>query len=340
MNNGFLSLHALEQLAAAALQAAGAAPHQAEPTARALVEAEARGLPSHGLARVAMYAGHLRAARVDGAAQPRVIAETPAAVLVDAADGFAFPACALAVQEAIARARGSGVALGAVTNSHHFGAAAWHLEPAGQARMVALAFGNSPAAMPCAGGKRAILGTNPIAAIFPRAGSAPVVIDLSLSEVARGKLMLAAQQGQPIPQGWALDQDGQPTTDARAGLQGCMLPFGAAQGGSKGALLALLVELLVVSLTGAHFGAEADSFFEEQGRRARIGQVFIVINPAALAGQAVYATRVEALLAAMLADTGTRVPGAQRAAGRHSAQQNGLQIPEALLKNLRALAAM
>jgi len=338
MKNGLLSLHALEQLATAALQAAGAAPHQAEPTARALVAAEAQGLPSHGLARVAMYAGHLRAARVDGAAQPRILAETPAAVLVDAADGFAFPACALAVQEAIARARTSGIAIGAVTNSHHFGAAAWHLEPAGQARMVALAFGNSPAAMPCAGGRRAILGTNPIAAIFPRTDSAPVVIDLSLSEVARGKLMLAAQQGQPIPPGWALDQDGQPTTDARAGLQGCMLPFGAAQGGSKGALLALLVELLVVSLTGAHFGAEADSFFEEQGRRARIGQVFVVINPAALAGQAVYAARVEALMAAMLQDAGTRVPGAQRAARHLRARQEGLGVPAVLLQNLRALA--
>jgi len=333
-----MSWSELEHLAVAALQAAGAAPHQAEPTARALLASEAQGLPSHGLSRVAMYASHLRTGRVHGQAQPTIAAARASSVLVDAADGFAFPACALAVQEAIARARQTGIAIGAVTNSHHFGAAAWHLEPVAEAHMVGLAFGNSPAAMPCAGGKRALLGTNPIAAVFPRSKAAPVVIDLSLSEVARGKLMVAANQGKPIPLGWALDQDGKPTTDAAAGLQGCMLPFGSAQGGAKGALLALMVELLVISLTGAHFGAEADSFFETEGNRPRIGQVFLVINPDALAGGSIYAERIEALITAMLADTGTRVPGAQRAARQAAAQQQGLNIPDALLQTLRALA--
>jgi len=328
----------LERLTVAALQAAGAVSHQAEPTARALLAAEAQGLPSHGLSRVAMYANHLRTGRVDGQAQPVIVAEKASSVLVDAADGFAFPACALAVQEAIERARHTGIAVGAVTNSHHFGAAAWHLEPVAQAHMVGLALGNSPAAMPCAGGRRALLGTNPIAAVFPRPDAPPVVIDLSLSEVARGKLMVAAQRNQPIPLGWALDAQGQPTTDAAAGLQGSMLPFGSAQGGTKGALLALWVELLVITLTGAHFGAEADSFFEEHGNRPRIGQVFFVVDPDALAGRDRYAERIETLISAMLADAGTRVPGAQRAARQAAAQEQGLNISPTLLQSLRALA--
>lgn len=329
------SLSELEQLTTRALQAAGASLEQAGPTARALVAAEAQGLASHGLSRVPMYAGHLRAGRVNGRATPAIIAERASAVLVDAGDGFAFPACQLAVREAITRAQATGIAIGAVKNSHHFGAAAYHLAPVAEAGLVGLAFGNSPAAMPAAGGKRAIFGTNPIAAVFPRAGARPVMVDLSLSEVARGKLMVAAKKGEPIPLGWALDQHGQPTTDAQAGLAGSMLPMG----GTKGAMLALIVELLVTSLTGARFGLEADSFFEDQGNQPRIGQAFIVIDPNALGGSAVYAERVEALLGAMLVDAGVRVPGYRRDALATRAAVEGVDVPEAVLKPLRDLAA-
>lgn len=332
------TLMELEQLATRALQAAGASPEQAASTARALVSAEAQGLASHGLSRIPMYAGHLRTGRVRGGAQPTIVAQRSAAVLVDAQDGFAFPACALAVEEAITRARSHGIAIGAVKNSHHFGAAAYHLEPVAAAGLVGLAFGNSPAAMPAAGGRRAIFGTNPIAAAFPRQGAVPVVVDLSLSEVARGKLMVAAKKGEAIPLGWALDGQGQPTTDAQAGLQGSMLPFGSAQGGSKGAMLALIVELLVTSLTGARFGMEADSFFEDTGNQPRIGQVFIVVDPTALGGAEVYGERVEALLSAMLVDEGVRIPGARRQELVARSLTQGIVVPAAILDPVRALA--
>ena len=331
------TLAELEQLVQQALQAAGASAMQAEPTARALVAAEAQGLASHGLSRVPMYAGHLRAGRVVGDATPKIIADKSAAVLVDAQDGFAFPACALAVRTAVERAREFGIAIGAVTNSHHFGVAAYHLEPVAEAGLVGLAFGNSPAAMPAAGGKRALFGTNPIAAVFPRAEGkgGPVVIDLSLSEVARGKIMVAAKKGEAIPPGWALDQDGLPTTDAKAALAGSMLPMG----GTKGAMLALIVELLVTSLTGARFGGEADSFFEEKGNQPRIGQAFIAIDPGALAGTDAYDERVEALLAAMLQDDSVRIPGYRRATLAQAAAERGIDVPEATLAPVRELAA-
>ena len=139
----------------------------------ALVDAEAQGLSSHGVARVAQYATHLRNGRADGTRHAASIArERGGAVLIDARCGLAFPACALAVAEAVRRAREFGVSFAGVTNSHHFGVAAWHLAPVAQARMVGLAFGNSPAAMPAAGGRRALFGTNPIAAVFPRASGA------------------------------------------------------------------------------------------------------------------------------------------------------------------------
>ncbi len=135
-------------LARRALEAAGASPAMAAPAARALVAAEARGLASHGVARVAQYAAHLRCGRVAGGAEPSVARAQGGAVLIDAADGLAYAACALAVAEAIARAREFGVALAGVTNSHHFGVASYHLEPVAGAGMVGLAFGTAPAAMP------------------------------------------------------------------------------------------------------------------------------------------------------------------------------------------------
>jgi (2R)-3-sulfolactate dehydrogenase (NADP+) len=330
-----MTLAELRDLAHRALLRAGASESMARSTADALVDAEAQGLSSHGVARVTQYATHLRNGRADGHAVATVVRERGGAVLVDARCGLAFPACALAVAEAIRRAREYGVSFAGVTNSHHFGVAAWHLTPVAQAGLVGLAFGNSPAAMPAAGGKRALFGTNPIAAVFPRANGSPLTIDLSLSEAARGKVMVAAKQGRPIPLGWALDKDGQPTTDARAALQGSML----AMGGAKGAMLALVVELLVTALTGAAMGFEASSFFVDEGNRPRIGQAFLVIDPDALAGRGVYFERVETLVTAMLDDAGVRLPGQRREALAQAAAVAGVDIPSELAGQLRTLAA-
>jgi (2R)-3-sulfolactate dehydrogenase (NADP+) len=323
----------LQTLVETALIRHGASADQARATAVALVVAQASGLPSHGLSRVSMYVSHLKAGRVVGNAQPVAHAERAGAVLIDAGNGFAFPACLLAVEQAIARARQTGIAIAAVTNSHHFGMAAYHLDPIAQAGMVGIACGNSPAAMPAAGGKRAIFGTNPIAAIFPRPGYAPVSVDLSLSEVARGKLMVAADRGEAIPLGWALDADGQPTTDPKKGMEGSMLPMG----GTKGAMLALVVELLVTTLTGAHFGAEADTFFVAQGNQPRLGQAFIAIDPGALAGSRVYAERIEALVAAMLVDEGVRLPGQRRFDAVAAARTSGFEVQQSMLDAIHAL---
>ncbi|MEP7329886.1 MAG: Ldh family oxidoreductase [Betaproteobacteria bacterium] len=328
------SSDALRDFAIRALRSAGAGDAMAATTAAALVDAELQGLPSHGMSRIPQYTTHLRNGRADGAAVPSVARSKGAAVLIDAHSGLAFPACALAVHEAVTRARDLGVAFAGVTNSHHFGVAAWHLLPVAKAGMVGLAFGNSPAAMSAAGGKRPLFGTNPIAAIFPRRDGAPLVVDLSLSEVARGKLMIAAKEGKPIPLGWALDAQGQPTTDPKAGLEGSMLPLG----GAKGAMLALIVELLACALTGAAMGFEADSFFVDAGNKPRIGQAFLVIDPGALAGQAAYLDRVETLITAMLADEGVRLPGYRRNALAAKAATDGVEIPQALADTLQRLA--
>jgi len=327
-----IALDELQQLAQAALERAGASPVNAASTARALVYADSQGLSGHGVSRVAMYVSHIKHGRIEPKAEPWIGNDSGGAIVVDAADGLAFPACELAIAMAIERARKHGIAFAGVTNSHHSGAAGYHLEAVGAAQMVGIGFTNSPYAMPAAGGKRPIFGTNPIAAIFPRASAPALLIDLSLSEVARGKLMVAAKEGKPIPLGWALDKDGNPTTDPKAGLEGSMLPMG----GTKGAMLAMIVELLCCALTGARMGFEADSFFVDAGNKPRIGQAFIVIDPAAVAGREVFFDRVEALVAAMLQDEGVRLPGSRRYDLAKKARDEGVEIPAAVLASLKA----
>ena len=341
----------LQALVSAVLQQAGAGAGMAQATARALVLAESQGLGSHGLSRVGQYCTHLRNGRANGAARPRVLRQKGGALVVDADGGLAFAACDLAVQQAIAAARVHGVALAGVVRSHHCGVLVDHLRAVAAAGMVGLGFANSPAAMPAAGGRHPIFGTNPVAAVFPRrtvpgapAGACdPLLIDLSLSEVARGKLMVAAKAGQAIPLGWALDADGQPTTDAAAGLAGSMLPFGSgvannpgAASSPKGAMLALVVELLVTAVIGAQFGFEASSFFVDEGNRPGIGQAFLVIDPGALAGREHFLDRIEVLVAQMQRDDGVRLPGARREALRRRAEAEGVDVPDALLAAWRA----
>ncbi len=331
-----ITMEEARALVTAALQAAGANAAMAQATARALVLAEAQGLGSHGLSRVAQYSAHLRNGRVNGAAIPAVVKTRGAAALVDAQEGLAFAACELAVGEAITRARESGISIVGVTNSHHCGVVIDHLRATADAGMVGLGFANSPSAMAAAGGKHPVFGTNPIAAIFPRRGDAvPLMIDLSLSEVARGKLMLAAKEGMPIPPGWALDAGGHPTTDPKAGLEGSMLPIGAVSS-PKGAMLALVVELLVTALIGANFGFEASSFFVDEGNRPRIGQTFIVIDPDALVGRAAFLDRLEVLVAEMERDAGVRLPGARREALLRKAEADGMVVADAVLATIGA----
>ncbi|WP_431303687.1 Ldh family oxidoreductase [Sediminicoccus sp. BL-A-41-H5] len=329
-----ISLDEARALATAALTAAGANPGMAALTAEALVAAEAEGQGGHGLSRVAMYAGFLREGRADGAAIPRVTRERGGAALVDAGNGLAYPALRLAEAEAARRAAEHGVSFITITNSHHAGAMALPVRRLARQGLVALAFTNSPYAMPVPGGRRPLLGTNPVAAAFPRRDAAPMVVDLALSEVARGKIMVAAKEGRPIPEGWALDSEGRPTTDAKAALDGAML----AMGGAKGAALALVVEVLCVALGGAAFGFEADSFFAPSPNPPRLGHAILAVDPGALAGREAFLDRMEALVTAMLGDAGVRLPGARRDGLTARAEVGGIAVPDALLAQLRAMA--
>ncbi len=320
-----LSLMAARDLANRVLIAAGVSEANAASVARALVSAEADGLASHGLSRLPAYADQAKAGKVVGNAAASVTETAPGAVRVDARDGFAFPAIEAGLACAATLVKKSGTVAVAVGNSHHFGVAGYHIEPLAEQGLVALAFGNSPAAIAPWGGSRPIFGTNPIAFACPCPGREPLVIDLSLSKVARGKIMVAAQKGEAIPEGWALDKDGKPTTDAKAALGGAMV----AMGDAKGTALVLMVELLAAALTGSNFGYEASSFFDAKGPPPRVGQFFLVIDPARFAGDA-FAARVGTLTSVMLEQDGARLPGDRRLEARRKAQAGGITISDDL----------
>ena len=329
-----LNIEDLTTLAARALQRAGASKSMSLAAARALVAADSEGLATHGVSRVALYAQHVREGRVNGKAKAAVVKRKGATCLVDARGGLAYEASAIGVKEAINRAKRYGVSFAGVTNSHHFGAAGYHLKPIAESGLVGLAFTNSPSAINAWGGKRAFYGTNPIAATFPRKSGAPIVVDLSLTEVVRGKIMLYAKEGKPIPLGWALDRDGNPTTDAQAALTGSL----SAIGGMKGTMLALIVEVLCCALTGAAFSFENDSYFEP-GNKPRIGHAILAIDPEALAGSGVYFERLEAMISRMLEEAGVRLPGVRRHAAVAAANERGIEIPQPLYDELQRLAS-
>ena len=331
-----IRLPELERLACEVLKQHAVTDAGAAACARVLVQADACGIETHGVSRIPMYCDMLRAGRIDPHAVPRLVESAPGgpAALVDACGGLAYDACDLAVAALTERALRDGVAFVGVRNSSHVGALGLHLEPLAARGLVALALSNSPAVMPFWGGRTPALGTNPVAAIFPRRQGTPLLVDLSMTTVARGHILLAAQRNEPIPEGWALDRHGQPTTDAREALQGSLLPVG----GAKGAMLALCFELLCSALTGAALSFEADAFFDPAGKAPRIGQAFIAFSPERLAGQAVYFERVEALLAQIAQDPEVRLPGARREALRAQALAEGVVVRDELLAKLHALA--
>jgi (2R)-3-sulfolactate dehydrogenase (NADP+) len=327
-----LNLAEAEALVIDTLARCRTSPANAGCIARALVAAEADGLKGHGLSRLPSYAAQAKIGKVDGFATPALTRPCPATVAVDASNGFAYPAIDIAVATLPDVARREGIAVAAIRRSHHCGAVGHPVERLAQAGFVAIMFANTPAAMAPAGGTRGVFGTNPIAFACPLPDRPPIVIDLSLSKVARGNILAAQQKGERIPDGWALDAAGHPTTDPTAALAGTMMPLGDA----KGTALALMVELLAAGLTGATFAAEASSFLDAEGPPPGTGQLIIILGPTAFGGTNVTA-RFATLAASIELQPGARLPGTRRFAARERAAADGLVIGEGLLAEIHGL---
>ena len=325
-----LTLDELKNLAIQVLVKSCTSEANAITVAEALVAADADGLTSHGVSRLPAYADQAISGKVDGFAKVKVKQMAAAAVQVDASLGFAFPAIEHGLDRAVELVKEAGVVAVGISRSHHMGAAGYHVERMANKGVIALGVTNSPAAIAPWNGNLSLFGTNPIAFACPREDCSPLVIDLSLSKVARGKIKLAADKQEKISEGWAVDVDGRSTTDAQAALDGSMLPIG----GAKGAALVLMVEILSATLTGSNYGYEAGSFFTATGTEPNIGHFFILIDPARFALRN-FSNRFEGLLAAIEEQPGTRLPGSRRLEIRRKSQQEGVSIPDALYADLR-----
>ncbi|WP_349956594.1 Ldh family oxidoreductase [Rhizobium sp. ZPR3] len=327
-----LSLAEAETLVVGALQRNKVSVENARAVAVALVAAEAAGQGGHGLRRVPAYAGQARVGKTDGFATPQMSRPFPAVLRIDAGNGYAYPALDLAVAELPTIAREQGIALAAISRSHHAGVMGLTVERFADQGLVALMVANAPASMAPWGGKTPVFGTNPIAFAAPLPGDDPIVIDLALSKVARGKVMAARQQGASIPADWAFDRGGKPTTDAEEALAGTMVPAGDA----KGAALALMVEILAAGLTGANYAFEASSLFDDKGAPPALGHTIIAINPAATSA-ADTAQRLALLAGEITRDPNARLPGRRGQSSRRLALAEGITVEDEVIAAIEKL---
>lgn len=319
-----------EGIAVRALMANRVSEHNARIVARALVAAEIDGQLGHGLTRVPSYSQQASVGKVDGFAVPKVT-RTGSSIRVDAGTGFAYPAIAAGFAELIPLTRELGVGAIGVFSSHHCGQAGAHVEKLADAGLIGFAYANTPSAMAFHGGGRPRMGTNPLAFAAPLPGRAPLVIDMALSVVARGKIITAKEKGEPIPADWAVDADGKPTTDPHAALGGALLPIG----GAKGSALGLMVDILCGALAGAHFSWEASAFLDAKGPPPQLGQFLIALDPMHFAGES-FAARMGELAAAVAAD-GARLPGDKRLILRAQAAEHGFVLADDLYAAIKAL---
>lgn len=321
-----LTIAEVETLTQAVLIASNTAEANARSVTRSVVAAELDGIHSHGLSRLPTYCEHALCGKINGQANPTVEQVAPAALRADARDGFAHPAIDLGFGKLAALAKSTGIAGLSVTNSYNCGVLGYHVEALASVGLVALAYTNAPASIAPAGGKKAVFGTNPVACAAPDGkGGAAFVIDQSSSVVARSEINVHAANGEPIPEGWAYDADGNPTTDPAAALQGTMVPAG----GYKGAGMALMVELMAAALSGATLSARASSFGGNEGGSPRTGHFFIAINPGPFSGGD-FEARMADLLTEITGQNGVRLPGARRQDARARISRDGVTFAKAL----------
>ena len=329
-----MSLTDIEALSSRALMCAGAGAEAAASVGRSTMLAERDGIASHGLMYVLIYAEHLRCGKVDGAARPVVSRPGACVITVDAASGFAHPAIDAGFPLLIDAARQNGIAALAIRNSYNCGVLGHHAERIASAGLLSLCFTNAPASIAPVGGAKPIIGTNPFALGVPNgAGAAALVIDQSASVVAKSEIARRAVTGTPIPEGWAVDTEGNPTTDAGAALKGAMMP----SGGYKGFGIGLMVELFAAAMTGATLGIHASPFSGTSGGPPRTGQFFIACDPS-LTSNSFFADRLDALLQAIDAERNARRPGSRRLESRRMSVREGVAISRALLARIEILA--
>ena len=293
----------LTDLVQGLLQSQGVSAHDAKVTADSLVCADLEGVASHGVMLLPMYLARLRAGSVRANAQTQVEEDLGGLVIMSAQDGLGQVSSQAAVSLAIERARIHGLSTVTVRDGFHFGAASYWARQFAQAGMIGMAFSNTRPLMPAPGGAQRVVGNNPVAMAFPSAEGQPLVVDMAMSATAMGKIRLADAQGRAIPEGWATDAQGQPTTSAADAIAGMLLPAA----GPKGFGLAVAIDLLCGALSGGGVGAQVQPLYGDAAVAYNCSHTFMAIDAArAHGGQGIAAEVTD--LAQAIRDS-KRAPG-------------------------------
>ncbi|BCB74011.1 Ldh family oxidoreductase [Phytohabitans flavus] len=345
---------ALSALVARLFEAAGVPADAAATVAEALVEADLRGLPSHGSHLVPVYVERLRQGSVSTRTEPKVLVDAGGIAVLDAGHALGVLTADQAMAVAIAKAREYGVGAVAVRHAFHFGAAGRYARAAAREGFIGIASANTRPMMPAPGGGHPVVGNNPIAIGVPgpRAaqseehtadpdGPEPLVLDIALSAVNIGRIRLAAGNGNGIPDGWATDAEGLPTTDPAAALAGMLLPAA----GHKGFGLALMVDVLAGVLAGGGYGERVNGLYADTAVPNECGHFFLALDVAAFGDLDGFASRLADLEASVTAPPyapgvdRVLLPGQRSGERLRDAARRGVEVDQGVLARLRALAA-
>jgi (2R)-3-sulfolactate dehydrogenase (NADP+) len=329
-----LTLDDIEALAHRALAGSGAADRAALVVAGSMRDAEAEGLRNIGLSYLPTYCEHLRIGKIVGDAVPSWTWASRAVLLADAAHGFAHVAFIDALDPFVEVVEANGVGVLAITRSYSAGVVGWFVDLLARRGLVSLAFANASALMPAWGGSTPRFGTNPLGFGAPRAGGEPIVVDMATSTTARVNILAAAGRGERLPEGWALDAKGRPTTDPVEAVAGMNSPLG----GAKGFGLALMVDVLAGGLSGSNFSHQASGLMDNEGGPPGVGQLFVAFSPEAM-GASGFAERLAGLSDVITAEAGVRMPGDRRHECRAAAELDGVEVPDDLIAHLEGFAS-
>lgn len=330
----------LEATVSAVFTSAGFDPADATRIATALVDAELRGVNSHGVLLVPMYVERLNAGGVTRERELDILHDAGAALVADARGGMGQLSSPQAMGLAIERAGRYGIGLVSVRNAHHFGAASRWAMQAADAACLGIAMSNTTPLMPAPGGAERIVGNNPLAIAVPTEAGPEIVLDMALSAVALGKIRLAASAGRPIPDTWATDADGVPTTDPEEAVLGMLLPAA----GHKGFGLALMIDILTGVLSGGGWGDQVRPLYREPGRPNNCAHLFLAIDPELLGGIEQFRQRSSELAARVRGSAAAPgvdrlyLPGEIEADRARQQRRTGVLIERSALDGLLAAA--
>lgn len=301
-----------------------------------LIKAELQGVSSHGLTRIEVYLDRINKGLINKKPNISIDFKFPALGIMDADNSLGHLAAYKAMAEAIEKAKTFGISMVGVKNSNHFGVASYYTEMAINENLVGFVISNGPPATPPWGGKEMYFGTNPFAVGIPGGERGPIVVDMATSVVARGKIIKAAKEGKEIELGWALDEDGKPTTDPNKALKGCILPMG----GHKGSAITMLIELMSGLLTGAGYGKQVAWQYDEGSGKGNVGHVFCAMNPEGFLNIDEVRNRMDSFydeiknMPKAQGFDSIRLPGESRRESIVENTKNGIELNETLYKTL------